>query len=50
MITIVETFAERVNNASFLAAIILLLLFYREYKKQLTNLKHEELLDNFLKD
>ncbi len=42
-------FAQRVNDAGFLMALVVVTLFYKEYKKQLQKIRHDELLDQFLK-
>jgi hypothetical protein len=49
-LTIADDFAQRVNDAGFLAALILVTLFYKEYKRQMTLMQHDELIDNFLND
>lgn len=50
LLTVVDIFADRVNDAGFLAALILLPLFYKEYKKQTLQMQHDEMIDRFLND
>ena len=50
LITIADDFAQRVNDAGFLAALILVTLCYKEYKRQMNLLRQDELIDNFLND
>lgn len=42
--------SERVDELILLVALISCTLFYKEYKRQLTEVEHEDMLDRFLND
>lgn len=42
--------SERLDELILLVALISCTLFYKEYKRQLTEMEHEEMLDRFLND
>ncbi len=50
LLTIADEFAQRVNDAGFLAALIVVTLFYKEYKRQVVLMQRDEMIDNFLND
>ena len=37
-------------NSSLLMALILCTLFYKEYKKQMLQVEHDDMIDGFLND
>ena len=46
----VPDFGDRVNDACFLAALIVVTIFYKQYRREFLVMQHEDLLENFLKD
>ncbi len=50
LIATTNLFAERVYEISFLMGIVIIVLFYFEYKKCAVEIEKQEMLDSFLKD
>jgi hypothetical protein len=50
LLAAVSDFGDRVNDACFLAALVVVTIFYKQYRREFVLMQHEELLDGFLKD
>jgi hypothetical protein len=45
-----DLFSDHVNELSFLLGIILIIIFYIEYKKCIVEIEKQDMLDQFLND
>ncbi len=50
LLEVADNFSDRVNELGLLAALILSTVFYKEYKKQMLEMEHDDMIDRFLND
>ena len=50
LLEVADTFPDRVNQIGLLLALILSTIFFKEYKKQMLQMEHDDMIDQFLND